>query len=323
MNVFGGTQERTVAAVRRGKRGPAGEPGPSGIHDLCKWLPDFILQEFRKTESCSYHFPVDGSGFKREKGKIVKLISHSTNPRYLKHSVDATSIEPCLNTSTLPGGNKQRLAIKFEMGMAYKADGTKLACSDSTRWISLCLTFRVKEAVADEWIVSSPQPDEDKQFRAVSATKSRIRVWGRESDDNQDLPFLQIKYPQGSWVTILIQWSNVGKRIGCVDVNSTASPVHFICEKLDDPKRVSNDMVIGGRLFYKKFEMGMKGELVALDMYAGDGDEMLPDYLKELIINNQKVRTTLTRRKRKQIVPTSTDSMNKPIVGLESRKLEE
>ena len=325
MNVFGGTQERTVAAVRRGKRGPAGEPGPSGIHDLCKWLPDFILQEFRKTESCSYHFPVDGSGFKREKGKIVKLISHSTNPRYLKHSVDATSIEPCLNTINLPpDGNNQRLAIKFERSMAYKADGVKLACSDSTRWISLCLTFRVKDAVGDEWIVSSSQPDDDKQFRGVSATKSRIRVWGREfDDDNQDLPFLPIKYPQGSWVTILIQWSNAGKRIGCVDVNSTASSVHFICEKLDDPKRVSNDMVIGGRLFYKKLEMGMKGELAALDMCTGDGDEMLPNYLKELIINNQKVRTTLTRRKRKYIVPPATGSMNKPILGLENRELEE
>ena len=82
-------------------------------------------------------------------------------------------------------------------------------------------------------------------------------------------------------------------------------------------------MVIGGRLFYKKLEMGMKGDLIALDMYAGDGDEMLPDYLKELIINNQKVRSTLTSRKRKQIVPTTVNSMNKSIVGLESRKLEE
>ena len=133
---------------------------------------------------------------KEKIGKIVRLISHSTNPRYLKHSVDATSIEPCLNTSTLPDGNNQRLAIKFEMGMAYKANGAKLACSDSTRWISLCLTFRVKDAVVDEWIVSSPQPDDDKQFRAVSATKSRIRVWGRKMDDDQDFPFLQVKYPQ-------------------------------------------------------------------------------------------------------------------------------
>ena len=73
MNVFGGTQERTVAAVRRGKRGPAGKPGPSGIHDLCKWPPDFILQEFRKTESCSYHFPVDGSGFVTAKDSLQKF----------------------------------------------------------------------------------------------------------------------------------------------------------------------------------------------------------------------------------------------------------
>jgi hypothetical protein len=45
MNVFGGTQERTVA-VRRGKRGPAGEPG--SIKDLCQWLPRVVTKNLRE-----------------------------------------------------------------------------------------------------------------------------------------------------------------------------------------------------------------------------------------------------------------------------------
>ena len=281
-------------AGAKGERGETGMTsergaiGPSGLHDLCKWLPDFTLQEFRKTESCSYYFPVDGSGFKKENGNIVKLISHSTNPRHLEHPVDATSIEPCLHTSTLPKGDNQRLAIKFEKNMAYRASGAKLARSDST-WVALCVTFCVKDAVSDQWIVSTPLVD-DGQYRALSATSSRLRVWGRQTDDDQELPFLPIKYPQGSWVTVLIQWSNIGKRIGCVDVNNTASSIHFNCE---EQEQVSNDLLIGGRLFQENLEMGMSGDFVALDVYTGDGDDMLPDYLKELIINNQKVKSTV------------------------------
>ena len=285
-----------------GEKGERGGIGPSGLHDLCKWLPDFVLHEFRKVESCSYHFPVDGSGFKREKGKIVKLISHSTSPKHLEHSVDAISIKACEHTSSIPG-DAQRVAVKFEKDMVYKVEGAKLTCSGHM-WISLCLTFCVKDAVGDEFIVNSPKIGDDGQFRAVSATKSRIRVWGRQTDDDQDFPFLPIQYPKGSWVTILIQWTNVGKRIGSVDVNNTNSTVHFTCEELDS-NRVSNDMMIADR-FYTS---GMNGDLVALDMYAGEGEEMLPDYLKELIINNQKVKSSLimkSRKAKKDINPTTT-----------------
>ena len=302
------------AAGPTGEKGEKGEIGPSSLHDLCKWLPHFVLHEFRKVESCSYHFPVDGSGFKREEGKIVKLISHSTNPKHLEHSIDAISIKACENTSSIPGDN-QRMALKFEKDMAYKVEGAKLTCSGHM-WISLCLTFCVKDAVADEFIVNSPQIGDEGQFRAVSATKSRIRVWGRQTDDDQDLPFLPIKYPKGSWVTILIQWSNIGKRIGSVDVNNTGSSHHFVCEKLDS-NRVSNDMMIGDRFMAR----GMNGDLVALDMYAGEGEEMLPDYLKHLIINDQKVKSSVKMKSRKKkaigndpdlITTTNDNDLNPP-----------
>ena len=74
-----------------GKKGSRGERGPSGFQDMCTWLPSFILNEFRKTESCSYFFPIDGSGFERTKngGVIKKLITHSTHPALLDHPVNA------------------------------------------------------------------------------------------------------------------------------------------------------------------------------------------------------------------------------------------
>ena len=72
-----------------GQKGEKGDAGSSGIDELCTWLPTFILQEFRKTESCSYFFPKDGSGFNKKGDVINKLISHSTNPALLDHQVDA------------------------------------------------------------------------------------------------------------------------------------------------------------------------------------------------------------------------------------------
>ena len=287
-----GATGATGAVGPVGEKGERGAMGPSGLHDLCKWLPEFVLYEFRKTGSCSYYFPVDGSGFEKEKDKIVKLISHSTNPKHLEHSVDAIALNGCVLTSPIPGNHK-RVALKFEEGMSYKAEGVKLTCSENNLWISLCLTFCVKGAPYDEFIVDSPKIDNDTQFRAVSATNDRVRVWGRQCDDDQDLPFLPIHYPKDSWLTLLIQWTNGGKRIGCIDVNGIGSPYHFLCEKLDS-KHVSNDMLINGRMY----TTGMRGELAALEMYAGE--EMLPDYLKELIINDQKVKSSLLMKSRKR-----------------------
>ena len=73
----------------------------------------------------------------------------------------------------------------------------------------------------DQWIANSQPAAGNQQFRAVTATPSRFRVWGKEADD--DPPFVTVPYPTGSWVTVLIEWSNIGDRLGSFNVNNGQS----------------------------------------------------------------------------------------------------
>ena len=59
-----------------GRRGPKGDVGGDSLH-TCKWLPEYILGKFRLGEKCCYFFPKNGSGYKKDKDKIVSFTSHS------------------------------------------------------------------------------------------------------------------------------------------------------------------------------------------------------------------------------------------------------
>ena len=122
--------------------GKQGERGPSGIEELCAWLPAFILHEFRNTESCSYFFPTNGSGFEKTGDVINELISHSTHPIMLEKPVDAIAVKASSTTIPVPN-RKDRLALQFADKMLYKASGLKLSLP-SHAWVCLCVTFRVR-----------------------------------------------------------------------------------------------------------------------------------------------------------------------------------
>ena len=197
------------------------------------------------------------------------------------------------DTTEIPD-KKHRIALHFDGNMLYKAEGVNLSHPGHT-WVCMCLTFRV-QAGYDQWIVDSPSDTGDVQFRAVTASPTTIRVWGKEHNP----PFVPVSYPRGSWVTVFVEWSNIGDRLGSIDVNNGQSITKFICDELD-PARVGSDIMIGGRSFGESVLMGMKGDLAALDIYAGDKESTLPDYLKALIINDQMV-TSKRKRKMKQLV---------------------
>ena len=268
-------------AGSKGEHGEKGDRGPSGLQELCIWLPAFILQAFRNVESCCYFFPKDGSGFKKSGNDIVKLISHSSNPALLDHQVDATAIAAC--TATVPISNG-RLALQFDGNMLYTGEGVKLAHAGHA-WVCLCVTFRVR-AGYDQWIVSSPPASGNTQFRAVTATTSTIRVWGKAHGNG--LPFVHVSYPKGSWVTVFVEWNNIGDRLGSVDINDGQTHTIFTCEEMD-PSRVSTDVRIGSNRGAGRIVQGMDGDLAALEIYAGDGESKLPEYLKKLIIRDQMV----------------------------------
>ena len=274
-----GPSGKEGSAGSQGEQGEKGERGSSGLEDLCIWLPTFILQAFRNIESCCYFFPKDGSGFKKSGNDIVRLISHSSSPALLDKQVDATAIKACTNTKSI---SNDRLALQFDRNMLYKSEGVKLAYAGHA-WVCLCITFRVRSAY-DQWIVSSPPATGNKQFRAVTATTSSIRVWGKDHGDGP--PFVHVSYPKGSWVTVFVEWNNIGDRLGSVDINNGQTHTTFTCEKLDASK-VSNDVMIGANMIGETIEQGMNGDLAALEIYASDKDSKLPDYLKNIIMRDQ------------------------------------
>ena len=283
----------------RGPRGEKGDMGPSGLEELCKWLPDFTLRELQKTESCCYFFPRDGSGYEKSGSVIEKMLSHSTHPALLDHSVDAVAVEKKGCNNTIPISH-DRFALRFEGDMLYRGTGIQLV-NPNHAWVCLCVTFQVT-AQYDQWIVSTG-PSGGDSVRAVTATPSKIRVWG--CDDDEGPPFVEISYPKSSWVTIMVEWSNRGDRIGSVNVNNGQSLTEFTCKELD-PTKVINDIVIGARCFSTDaFEatMHMQGDFAALEVYASkDEKSRLPNCMKNSIIQNQMVSTTTN----------TVDHVNKP-----------
>ena len=139
----------------------------------------------------------------------------------------------------------------------------------------LCVTFRF---IVSNWTRHS------KQFRGISASQDSIRVWGA---DNGGLP-IQIPYPEGSWVTVFVEWSNKGKRVGSVNINNKQSVTKFNCQILDDLQTAN--IWIGAK---ENGEQSMHGALAALEIYGGERiieESKLPKELKNLIIRDQMVK---------------------------------
>ena len=107
-------------------------------------------------------------------------------------------------------------------------------------------------------------------------------------DENGGPLFVHVSYPKGSWVTVLIEWSNIGDRVGSININNGQSITNFTCEELD-PTKVHNDVLIGGKLSGHTITQAMHGDLAALEIYASAEHSKLPDYLKKLIIQDQMV----------------------------------
>ena len=92
-------------------------------------------------------------------------------------------------------------------------------------------------------------------------------------------------------MTGLIEWSNIGDRVGSININNGQSITNFTCEELD-PAKVHNDVLIGGKLSGQYITQAMHGDLAALEIYASAEHSKLPDYLKKIIIQDQMVVVT-------------------------------
>ena len=58
---------------------------------------------------------------------------------------------------------------------------------------------------------------------------------------------MHVSYPKGLWVTVFVEWNNIGDRLGGVDINDGQSHTIFTCEEMD-ASRVSTDVRIGANM---------------------------------------------------------------------------
>ena len=158
-------------------------------------------------------------------------------------------------------------------------------------FVSLCVTFKLYTKGTDQFIVSNYSKFMP-QFRAVSATDSAIRIWGTEDS------FIQVDYAGSSWVTVFVEWSNVGRRKGYARIRSEAgtdTKLYFTCQKLKD-MQVAN-IWIGAK--NKSGENSLVGEISALEIYEGLGKESLPQGIRDIMISDQLMFYPYSSRKRK------------------------
>ena len=55
VNVFGDAASAADGDTHpglRGRRGEKGDPGWSGIDEMCRWIPDLTLEQFQKNNTC-------------------------------------------------------------------------------------------------------------------------------------------------------------------------------------------------------------------------------------------------------------------------------
>ena len=89
-------------------------------------------------------------------------------------------------------------------------------------------------------------------------------------------------------MAVLIEWSNIGDRLGSININNGQYLTNFACEELDSTK-VNDDVLIGGKLTGHYIRQAMHGDLAALEIYASTEQSKLPYYLKNLMIHDQMV----------------------------------
>jgi len=60
----------------KGKAGPRGPAGKDGL-DIAKWIPDFILSQFQKTERCCFIITDPGKDLEKKYENYIKWITRS------------------------------------------------------------------------------------------------------------------------------------------------------------------------------------------------------------------------------------------------------
>ena len=236
----------------RGSQGPRGLPGVGGF-DICKWLPNFVLNGFRKSEEsfCFYIKDIKEDLVKDKNGNIITWVSRSDAKN------NAKAITP----------SKKYSACKMNYQWALDFDNARYIIRNVSFSYHgfACVTYKLNHHGEEEYMIFRDHT------RGVSANGRYIWIYGVDNEINKIvIPFhttLEV------WTTVYVHWlPNRGDQgLYIIDgINKGTFPCNDI-----NSEPSSAGVFLGGNL---------KGSIAYFEAYKG---RLIPENLQNLIIKDQ------------------------------------
>ena len=236
----------------RGPKGSKGDPeksGGGGMNDMCRWIPDIVLEQYQEHETCCFKITDVSKDLRTGAGgAYVTWVSRSTV------KMNAVAIHP--SKHLLHISNKQN-ALVFDKSL-YEVYDIVFAPLDPS-YVYVCVTFQTDDE-HDQTIVSNYDvANPDAAFREISASNKEIRIWGAKTDSSY-IP-IEHKTKRNEWTTVFVKWSD---NEGSFHVNGKEIHGVFTCK---DVGFQSNGITIGDR---DGGSHSLKGAISSLEIYIVD-----------------------------------------------------
>ena len=273
MNVFGGTQERT-AAVRRGKRGPAGEPG--SIKDLCQWLPRVVTKNLREISQV-------GSFIIKDLSRDIEKKNVKDVNTWISRNTDAKE--------NLVSDENKRVGKYFPLDSGYYAITLEKSGynNDDIFFLSpytpgyFCITFRTLRQENQVLISNYINPEKPSQEIQVSRNGIVILM-----SYNSTILRFPIEHNCKDWTTLFISNYIVNHSRPKMIYECTVNGKFCRSFKLKTSDDEREGICLGSR--WKEPYIYFDGDVACIDFHQSslsDQSENLPECLRDLIIKNQ------------------------------------
>ena len=265
----------------KGDRGPPGaKVSPATITDLCTWMPNTVLKNLQENEEVGCFFIVDlKKDIKRTGDSITQWISRSQKHLNLTAEKASKSMTELAN---------ERYALVFH-NSRYINDDILLLPNHLETHGFICMTFYISGGGGgdqEQTILSNFQSDNDVNWHEISATNSKINIWGKEKGK---IKCVTINHDVlHKWTTLFVE-QVTGKH------NQTQG--RYIIN--NDPKLIGSFTFDAISSAYTGFSVGSRydntrffqGKIASIEMYHARGDKQIPQVVKDLVIKNQLIES--------------------------------
>lgn len=265
VDVFGG-----VGAIR-GRNGPPGPRGlrglPGSIRDFCQWMPKTVLASLQKYDESGCFVikdPEKDLEYKGSKGEITKWCSRSVigwNLIAEKPSSDLVKL-------------KDRYALGFKKNRYVSTDMPMLETFPGMSSF-LCVTFKMS-GEGEQVLISNYEEDINNDYCEIRVTATEI-ILHLHSDDEI------VQHSCEHWTTLFIECnSDETTTYFKYDVNGVTGSYTRPSMKLF----LTESVAIGSRYDDTHF---LSGQVSALEFYQTNQPSEVPEELKRIVIENQRI----------------------------------